>query len=144
MDDRGTCRGGPLTVLFVDDYAEYVAAGRAYLERVDDSLTVLSETSGEAALARLSREPVDCVVCDYRMPGMSGAELLEAVREEEPGLPFVLLTGHERDRLEATVDDDATAVLQKGSGTHTFRELRETVRTVASTDAGFRFDNVTR
>lgn len=144
MDEAGGGRvGGELAVLFVDDYAEYVAAGREYLERVDGSLTVLPETSAEGALARLSRESVDCVVCDYRMPGMSGVELLEAVREERPGLPFVLLTGHERNRLESTVADDATAVLQKGGGTHTFRELRATIRRVAAAESGFCFDNVT-
>jgi CheY-like chemotaxis protein len=144
MDHRGKADGGgEFTVLFVDDYAEY-AAGRAYLERVDEGLTVLPETSGEAALARLSREPVDCVVCDYRMPGMSGVDLPEAAREERPGLPFVLLTGHELDRLDPAVGDGATEVLQKGSGTNTFRELRATVRDLASTQTGFCFDNATR
>lgn len=144
MDERGHGRrGGELTVLFVDDYPEYVSAGREYLERFDEALTVLTETTAEGALTSLSRGPVDCVVCDYRMPGMSGVELLEVVREERPGLPFVLLTGHDRNRLESTVGDDATAVLQKGGGTHTFRELHATIRTVTVADAGFSFDDVT-
>lgn len=144
MSNRGSPPGGgELTVLLIDDYAAYVTAGREYLESVDDAVTVLPETSGESALRRVSRDAVDCVVSDYRMPGMDGVELLETLREDHPRLPFVLLTGNETERLKAELSDDVTDVLRKGSGTHTFRELRVTVREVASAGSGFRFDNAT-
>ncbi|TGD93871.1 response regulator [Methylobacterium nonmethylotrophicum] len=50
--------------------------------------------SGEAALERLESERFDLVVADLAMPGMSGIDLAEAVRERFPALPFLLVTGH--------------------------------------------------
>lgn len=142
MSDRGdVVVDGDLTVLFVDDYAEYVEAGEEYLECVDDAITVLPETCAAAALDRLSGGAVDCVVSDYEMPEMSGVELLESAREEHPQLPFILLTGHDPGRLESSVDGTQTSVLQKGNGTHTFEQLRSQIREIASADTGFCFDN---
>lgn len=132
---------GELTVLFVDDYPEYAKAGEEYLERVDDAMEVLPETCAEAALERLSTGAVDCVVCDYEMPKMSGVELLESAREEQPMLPFILLSGHEPDRLAASVDGGDAVVLQKGSGTHTFEQLRAEIRELAPAETGFCFDD---
>lgn len=145
MSDRG--RGsfeGELTVLFVDDYREYVEAGAEYLESVDDAISVLQETSADAALERLSSDGVDCVVCDFQMPEMSGVEFLESAREQRPRLPFILLTGHETERLEASVGAGGTHVIQKGSGTHTFEQLRTQIRELAPRKSGFCFDNAPR
>ncbi|WP_204165424.1 response regulator [Methylobacterium sp. 17Sr1-1] len=50
--------------------------------------------SGEAALERLAAERFDIVVADLAMPGMSGLDLAEAVRQRFPALPFLLVTGH--------------------------------------------------
>jgi diguanylate cyclase (GGDEF)-like protein len=50
--------------------------------------------NGEAALQALAREPADLVVSDLTMPGLSGLELLERVRREQPGTDFVLFTAN--------------------------------------------------
>lgn len=135
--------GDDLTVLFVDDYREYARAGEEYLERVDGEISVLPETSAASALERLTEETVDCVVCDYEMPEMSGAEFVESAREAHPGLPIIILTGHESERLASGVVEGETTVLQKGGGTHTFEELRQAIRDVSTAECGFCFDNVT-
>lgn len=134
--------GDDLTVLFVDDYRAYARAGEEYLESVDDDISVLPETCAASALERLDDESVDCVVCDYQMPEMSGDEFVESAREAHPGLPVIVLTGHEPERLESNVAEGETTVLQKGSGTHTFEELRREIRDVSTPETGFRFDNV--
>lgn len=143
MTYRGRDAADDIRVLLVDDYPEYVTAGQEYLESVDDEFTVLPETSAESALSRLSRTTVDCVVCDYEMPDMDGTELLGAIRSESPELPVVLLTGHDLKDLDEEITEEATDVLQKGSGTHTFEQLRSRVRDLTDTEVGFQFNNVT-
>src|SRR5205823_6465792 len=49
--------------------------------------------SGAQALAILDKEPFDAVVSDMRMPGMTGAQLLEQVRERYPHMVRIILTG---------------------------------------------------
>src|SRR5699024_8234429 len=80
-------------VLFVDDEHHIVELAATALERAGEGFVVHTETSGAAALSHLDDARVDCVVSDYRMPGMDGLALLERVREEHPDLPFVLSTG---------------------------------------------------
>ena len=46
-----------------------------------------------AALRSVAGQPFDVVVCDIRMEGMDGLELLDRVKQSHPGLPFILVTG---------------------------------------------------
>src|SRR5690606_8283670 len=55
---------------------------------------VIEAGSAARALDILREENVDIVVSDLRMPGMDGFAFLRRVREEQPGLRFVLVTAH--------------------------------------------------
>ena len=57
--------------------------------------------SGAQALAAIAAEEFALVISDISMPGMSGIELLAAVRQSHPAVAFIMLTA---------VDDHATAV----------------------------------
>ncbi|MBI5524128.1 MAG: sigma-54-dependent Fis family transcriptional regulator [Desulfarculus sp.] len=81
-------------VLVVDDDPAILAVLEARLASA--GLKVLTARSGEEALALLEREPVDLVVSDQRMPGISGKELFRQVHAARPALPFILLTAHGR------------------------------------------------
>ncbi|HEX8948399.1 MAG TPA: sigma-54 dependent transcriptional regulator [Dissulfurispiraceae bacterium] len=50
--------------------------------------------NGEEALERLRNSPVDLVLTDLVMPGMSGIELLKAVKEGYPDLEVIVITGY--------------------------------------------------
>ena len=50
--------------------------------------------NGQEALVSLARNPVDMVVSDVNMPGMSGHELLAEVQRHYPGLPMMLITAY--------------------------------------------------
>ncbi|HEY0906536.1 MAG TPA: sigma 54-interacting transcriptional regulator, partial [Methylophilus sp.] len=53
---------------------------------------VVSAANGRDALALIQAQPVDLVVSDLHMPGMSGLALLEALRKQYERLPFIMVT----------------------------------------------------
>ncbi|KPQ02437.1 sigma-54 dependent transcriptional regulator [Marinobacter sp. HL-58] len=55
---------------------------------------VREAANAEQALSRLAESPVDMVVSDVNMPGMSGHELLHEVQRLYPGLPTMLITAY--------------------------------------------------
>ena len=80
-------------VLVVDDEP---LVGRAVAQVLEANHEVACTTDPQEALRRLAGgEPVDVVVCDVRMPGMSGAELWRRVVEARPALRgrFVFVSG---------------------------------------------------
>lgn len=80
-----------MRVLVVDDNASLlrflVAAFAA------NGCSVTPAAAAEQALELLSAEPFDLVVSDIKMPGLSGLDLLRAVKGKQPGTPVVLITG---------------------------------------------------
>jgi EAL domain-containing protein (putative c-di-GMP-specific phosphodiesterase class I)/AmiR/NasT family two-component response regulator len=62
------------------------ALGRAGYRTLDAS-------SGEEALALLESERVDAIITDLAMPGMPGLEFMRHVRERDPDLPILVITG---------------------------------------------------
>jgi signal transduction histidine kinase len=78
-------------VLLVDDELLNLKVLRGFLE---DRFTVHEATSGEEALARAAELPLDVVVADQRMPGMSGVELLTTLRASRPDVAGIVLTAY--------------------------------------------------
>lgn len=54
---------------------------------------VLSRSDGESGLSSLNEEIPDLVLCDLKMPGMSGLELLEKLKVQQPQVPVIMITG---------------------------------------------------
>ncbi|MBI3871676.1 MAG: response regulator [candidate division Zixibacteria bacterium] len=50
-------------------------------------------TDGEDALRKIEEENIGMVITDMRMPKMSGTELLTALKDKDPNLPIVLISG---------------------------------------------------
>ena len=82
-------------LLIVDDEPD-VVEGLTHLFRGDESLDldVLCAYSGTQALAAMEKKRIDVLLCDIRMPGMTGLELFARVRLEWPGCQVIFLTGH--------------------------------------------------
>jgi signal transduction histidine kinase/CheY-like chemotaxis protein len=82
-----------LTLLFVDDDFLISLSTAALLE--DLGHDVIKASSGAAALDVLkSGKPIDLMITDYAMPGMTGVQLAEAARRLKPDLPILLATGY--------------------------------------------------
>lgn len=78
-------------ILYVDDERQNLVTFRYALE---DGFTVLTAESGREALRLVEREDVAVLVCDQRMPGMTGVEVCAAVRQMRPDVARVVLTAY--------------------------------------------------
>jgi DNA-binding NtrC family response regulator len=92
-------------ILLVDDEDRFRTTMRKML--TGHGLDVTDLDSGQAALTALAAQPYDVVVLDLRMPGMDGIQTLKAMKELNPDLEVIILTGH------ASMDD-AMEIMQLG------------------------------
>ena len=102
-------------ILFVDDNNNILMGLRRMLRGMRGDWAMDFAEGGEMALAKLDSAPADVVVTDMKMPGMSGAELLDEVAVRYPRSLRLILSG-EADP-EATFRTIATShqFLQKPS-----------------------------
>jgi two-component system, NtrC family, nitrogen regulation response regulator GlnG len=81
-----------LNVWLVDDDASIRWVLERALEQGGMQTTAFEEA--ESVLAALAREEPDVLVTDIRMPGRSGLDLLEEIRNQRPRLPVIVMTAH--------------------------------------------------
>ena len=79
-------------VLVVDDERDLAESTAYFLERAGFAAEFV--TSAEAAQAAMAQAPFAVVVTDVRMPRMSGMELLAAIKQSDPDIEVLLLTGY--------------------------------------------------
>jgi two-component system, LuxR family, response regulator FixJ len=82
----------PQVVYVVDDSADILEVIQVLLNSVN--LKVKTFTSGEEFLSQVDHTARGCLLLDMRMPGMSGLEVQDALKEHCITLPVIFLTGH--------------------------------------------------
>jgi DNA-binding response OmpR family regulator len=83
------------TVLVVDDETDIVSLMRDFLEA--EGYAVRTASDGPGALEVLDAEPVDCVLLDVMMPGMTGFDLIRKLRETNNEVPVLFLSARQED-----------------------------------------------
>ena len=90
---------------------------------------VLTASEPAAALDLLEKHhsPLDLVVSDMVMPGMTGTELVDQVRARHPGIKVILMSGYtDEDLAERGFSGDGEPFLQKPFSTKVFlRTVRD-------------------
>jgi len=79
-------------LLLVDDDPSLLRLLTLRLE--GEGYQVLNADSAETALALLTKQSVDVVLSDLRMPGLDGMSLFDEIAKRYKGLPVVLMTAH--------------------------------------------------
>lgn len=91
------------TILLVDDEPNLRTLVRTTLE--DPSFRILEGCDGKSAIEIANREHPDVILLDWMMPGMTGLEVVQALRLQPATakIPIIMLTakGQEKDRLQA-------------------------------------------
>ncbi len=93
-----------IRVLIVDD-SVVVRLMLMQLIQEDPLLMVAgAESSGHAALARLSELRPDVVILDVEMPGMNGVETVAAIRARDARLPVIMFSSYTEDGAAVTIE----------------------------------------
>ena len=80
------------TLLLVDDEENILSSLRRLLRR--DGYTILTASGGKAGLELMATHPVDVIVSDQRMPGMTGVEFLQKAKQMDPDSVRMVLSGY--------------------------------------------------
>ena len=86
-----------IKILWADDEIDLLKPHILFLE--EKGYNVLSTQSGDGALDILDEERVDIVFLDENMPGLSGLETLEKLKEKYPSLPVIMITKSEEEYI---------------------------------------------
>lgn len=110
-------------MLLVDDEESLVWSLSSRLGKCRQQYSVLTANDGETALVELTREPVELLVVDVRMPGMSGIDLVLAARAMAPDLPVIVMTAFKTVDVSRIEGGTSTSFLQKPFEFEVFLEL---------------------
>jgi len=95
-------------ILFVDDKHSDVELCLQELKRMDFAVSKDWVQNSEEFAERLRTQSYDVIVCDYALPGWTGMEALDLLRQVDKDVPFILVSG--------TMEEDMTdAFLRKGA-----------------------------
>jgi CheY-like chemotaxis protein len=90
-------------ILIVEDQREVSRLLRSALETLEAELEVVEIPSGEEATLDSSQNKIDLLVSDYRLPGMTGIELMHKVQVNHPQAKIILVTGQTDPRIRKEV-----------------------------------------
>jgi len=102
-------------ILYVDDEPAIGLILRDTLERLGHRAT--GATNVPEALGALEKGEIDLIISDFRMPGLSGLDFLELLRDGGRDIPLIMLTGH------ATIEH-AVAAIKAGASDYITKPLQ--------------------
>ncbi len=105
----------PSRLLVVDDDLGILNLLNTIL--TNEGYEVVTADCGRDGLAALEREQPDLILLDVQMPGMSGFEVLAAIRQNHPSLPVIMITGFGS-------EDVATQALRLGADDYLTKPLK--------------------
>lgn len=115
----------PRRVFIVEDHYTLRRLLTTFINMQADMQVCGSALSGEDALPRLLQDPPDVLMADLSLPGMSGIDLIRAVREHHPDIKCLILSGHqERGYAEQALAVGACAYLVKGNPAEVSESIR--------------------
>ncbi len=80
------------TILIVDDEKNYPMIIGELLQ--EEGYATFTASSGMEALDTLNSQIIDLVLTDVKMPGMSGIQLLENIKQLKPDIPVIIMTAY--------------------------------------------------
>ncbi len=120
-----------VSILIADDEEDFRIIFSDIIQKM--GYHVKTAQNGEEALAVVAHHPIDIALIDFKMPGMSGLELLKEIKSRKPQIEVILITGM------GTIDS-AVAAMKSGAYDYitkpvNFQELENVLRRIIQTQS---------
>jgi DNA-binding NtrC family response regulator len=99
------------TILVIEDDESQLSALEQYLEKA--GYQIISAINGMEGLKLLDSADYDLVITDINMPYVSGIGVISALKERQPNIPAVAVTGNGSVPLEVAKEKKANVILDK-------------------------------
>lgn len=123
--------GGTGTILLVDDEPTVLAVSKAIIESLGYAVHAVQNGEEAIALYREKKDDIDLVILDMIMPGLSGSDTFDRIREINPTATIILSSGY-------SLNEQARRIMEKGCRgflqkpfdvTYISRKIREALET---------------
>ncbi|MBC2745287.1 MAG: PAS domain S-box protein [Desulfosarcina sp.] len=95
------------TVLLVDDEKMVIDAGKTMLEKLGYRVVVAKDGAQAVDTVKMKGDTIDLVIIDLIMPGMDGGKAFDLIREIQPAIPVILISGY-------ALSGQANYIMQRG------------------------------
>jgi len=106
-DDVPEMQRGTETILLIDDEAGILEVNQAMLEHLGYKVYAASNGKDGIDLYRAKKDEIDLVILDMIMPGISGGEVFDRLKDINPGLRALLSSGY-------SAEGEAANILARG------------------------------
>ena len=83
----------------VDDNEDLLEVTKIFLEKMIDNIEIVTLENPELVADMLREERFSVLISDYRMPHITGLELLKQLRDQGNNIPFIIFTGKGREEV---------------------------------------------
>ena len=102
----------PINILVVDDEQDFRIILDQALEKVGYS--VMTAVGGEEAFQLFLKNEFDLVITDVRMPKVDGIQLIQQIKDENPWIPIIAISGFEEESaIRSKIEDKDVYFLRK-------------------------------
>jgi signal transduction histidine kinase/CheY-like chemotaxis protein len=103
----------PLAILLVEDDAAVRVAAKLVLEQLGHTVVSAEHVAAALNIIRAGDQRFDIVLTDAVMPGRSGSDLADVLRQERPELPVIIMSGYAEDVVSHNETTDGVVFLEK-------------------------------
>jgi len=105
-----------MKILLVDDHPLFLEGMRGVLQKLDEAVSIHTSGSCEDALVLVDNDDFDLVLLDINLPGISGLDGLQQIRDQLPATPLVVLSASEdRSKVLSAIELGAKGFIPKSS-----------------------------
>jgi DNA-binding NarL/FixJ family response regulator len=126
----------PVNIFLVEDHEIMREMLQEFLSDEPELTVVGAAENAEEALDTLDGVPVDLVLVDVSLPGMSGIDFVRTLKVRRPGLPCLMLSGHaEESYSRRAMEAGARGYLTKGDPEDIVPAIYEVMRSASASGA---------